>query len=370
MFTNFQQRRILLADILKENCLEAAAFVPGPNFYYLTGLKFSLMERPTLMFVTDSGDVFAIMPELEREMWSASMHDAKTFYWQDSDGFNKAFKDLAVELGSITIGIEGQRMRAFEANALNSVFGADAIRDAQTELAKPRLLKSDHEVQLIEKAIEISETSLGETLENIRTGMSEAAIKAMLMQRMLANGADGFAFDTIVLTGGNAARPHGIPGEAPLLAGAPLLIDFGASFQGYNADITRTVFCEYISDENAKIYEAVLAANTAGRHMAAASVSCHEVDLKVSSTLREAGFNELIVHKTGHGLGLDVHEAPNVMINNHTILEAGMLITIEPGLYRSNFIGVRIEDDVLITNDGCRSLTSFERGPVFVGNVK
>ena len=174
----------------------------------------------------------------------------------------------------------------------------------------------------------------------------------------------------LFLTGGNAARPHGIPGEAPLLAGAPLLIDFGASFQGYNADITRTVFCEYISDENAKIYEAVLAANTAGRHMAAASVSCHEVDLKVSSTLREAGFNELIVHKTGHGLGLDVHEAPNVMINNHTILEAGMLITIEPGLYRSNFIGVRIEDDVLITNDGCRSLTSFERGPVFVGNVK
>ena len=86
--------------------------------------------------------------------------------------------------------------------------------------------------------------------------------------------------------------------------------------------------------------------------------------------MREAGFNELIVHKTGHGLGLDVHEAPNVMINNHTILEAGMLITIEPGLYRSNFIGVRIEDDVLITNDGCRSLTSFERGPVFVGNVK
>ena len=92
MFTNFQQRRILLADILKQNHLEAAAFVPGPNFYYLTGLKFSLMERPTLMFVTDSGDVFAIMPELEREMWSASMHDAKTFYWQDSDGFDKAFK--------------------------------------------------------------------------------------------------------------------------------------------------------------------------------------------------------------------------------------------------------------------------------------
>ena len=265
MFTNFQQRRILLADILKENCLEAAAFVPGPNFYYFTGLKFSLMERPTLMFVTDSGDVFAIMPELEREMWSASMHDAKTFYWQDSDGFDKAFKDLAVELGSITIGIEGQRMRAFEANALKSVFGADAIRDAQAELAKPRLLKSDHEIQLIEKAIEISETSLGETLENIRTGMSEAAIKAMLMQRMLANGADGFAFDTIVLTGGNAARPHGIPGEAPLLAGAPLLIDFGASFQGYNADITRTVFCEHITDEHAEIYEAVLAANIAGR---------------------------------------------------------------------------------------------------------
>jgi Xaa-Pro aminopeptidase len=184
---------------------------------------------------------------------------------------------------------------------------------------------------------------------------------------MLANGADGFAFDIIVLTGGNAAKPHGIPGETRLVAGAPLLIDFGASYQGYSADITRTVFCENIKDEYAEIYEAVLSANIAGRNMAAPSVTCHELDLKVSNTLHNAGFEELTVHKTGHGLGLDIHEAPNVMLNNHTSLETGMLITIEPGLYRSNDIGVRIEDDVLITDDGCKSLTSFEREPLIVG---
>jgi len=367
MTPNFQQRCSSLVQTLKENNLGAAAFVPGPNFYFLTGLKFSLMERPTLMFLTDNGEVLAIMPELEREMWSAAMHDATTFYWQDSDGFDKAFVDLAAELGETDIGIEGQRMRAFEVNALQAVFEPGSIKDAQAQLANPRLIKSDYEISLIQEAINISETSLSETLENVRIGMSEVTVRAMLMQRMLANGADGFAFDIIVLTGGNAAKPHGIPGETPLVAGAPLLIDFGASYQGYSADITRTVFCENITDEHAKIYDAVLAANSIGRDMAAPSVTCHELDLKVSNTLQNAGFEELTVHKTGHGLGLDIHEAPNVMLNNHTSLESGMLITIEPGLYRSNDIGVRIEDDVLITDGGCKSLTTFERGPLIVG---
>ena len=367
MIPNFRQRCSSLVQTLKENNLGAAAFVPGPNFYFLTGLKFSLMERPTLMVLKDNGDILAIMPELEREMWSAVMHDATTFYWQDSDGFDKAFVELATELGATTIGIEGQRMRAFELNALQDVFGLGSIKDAQAILAKPRLIKSDYEVSLIQEAINISEISLSETLESVRIGMSEATIKAMLMQRMLANGADGFAFEIIVLTGGNAAKPHGIPGETRLVAGAPLLIDFGASYQGYSADITRTVFCENIKDEYAEIYEAVLSANIAGRNMAAPSVTCHELDLKVSYTLHNAGFEELTVHKTGHGLGLDIHEAPNVMLNNHTSLETGMLITIEPGLYRSNDIGVRIEDDVLITDDGCKSLTSFEREPLIVG---
>ena len=370
MTPNFQQRRSSLIHILKKNGLGAAAFVPGRNFYFLTGLKFSLMERPTLMFVTDSGDVLAIMPELEREMWSAAMGGATTFYWQDSDGFDKAFSDLAYELGTTKIGIEGQRMRAFESNALGAVFGSDTIIDAQAELAKPRLLKSDYEVKLIEKAIEISEISLSETLENIEAGMTEIAIRAILMQRMLANGADGFAFDIIVLTGGNAAKPHGIPGDTQLRPGAPLLIDFGATYQGYSADITRTVFCEHITDEHAEIYEAVLAANIAGRQMAAPAITCHEIDVKVSNTLRKTGFDDLVVHKTGHGLGLDVHEAPNVMINNHTPLESGMLITIEPGLYRSNDIGVRIEDDVLITDNDCRSLTKFKRSPIILRSAK
>jgi Xaa-Pro aminopeptidase len=104
--------------------------------------------------------------------------------------------------------------------------------------------------------------------------------------------------------------------------------------------------------------------------MAAPAITCHEIDVKVSNTLRQTGFDDLVVHKTGHGLGLDIHEAPNVMINNHTPLVSGMLITIEPGLYRSKDIGVRIEDDVLITNDGCRSLTSFERNPIVIENIK
>lgn len=197
--------------------------------------------------------------------------------------------------------------------------------------------------------------------------MSEAEIQGLLKMRMLANGADGFAFDPLVLAGGNAANPHGVPGERPLAAGEPLLIDFGAHLGGYNADITRTFFCEHASDQHARIYETVLAANTKGRAVACPDLTAHDLNETVTGVLAASPFADLIVHKTGHGLGLDVHEAPQVMIGNHVPLVAGTILTIEPGLYRPGEIGVRIEDDVLIEADGCRSLTSFPRELSIVG---
>ena len=367
MTNKLLRRREQLVETLKIDGLDAAAIVPGPNFYFYTGLRFLLMERPTLLFVTVSGEMFAIIPALERLAWEDANPNAKTFYWQDSDGYDAAFAAACALLGDAELGVEGQRMRAFEFMALRTHLGTDSIRDAQGTIAAPRLCKSDEEVALLQRAVEVTELSLEETVSGISIGQTEEQIRSTLMSRMFANGAEDLAFGPIVLTGANAANPHGVSGDRPTSAGDALLFDIGVTCQGYSSDITRTFFCGHVRDEHAEIYSTVLAANSHGRQITREGLTCAELDHEVTEVMRRSAFGDLIVHKTGHGLGLDVHEAPQIMIGNETELKQCMVITIEPGLYRADEIGVRIEDDVLVGKDGCRSLTQFPRDLRIVG---
>ncbi|MEM5471052.1 Xaa-Pro peptidase family protein [Hoeflea sp. AS60] len=361
MSDNYETARQRLANIARENALAAIAFVPGPNFRYVSGLSFHLMERPTLLFVTSDNRVVGVMPELERQKWTETFPTAETFYWLDHEGYAGAFAAASRAMPDGRIGVEGMLMRAFELRALEAAFGADRIADAEKELRSLRLVKSEMEIAALRKAVAISQIALHETLDQLKSGMTERQIVALLKSRMLANGAAGFAFEPVVLIGENAANPHGEPGDRALYAGAPLLIDFGAMWGGLNADITRTFFFEHVSDHHADIYNTVLDANTRGRSVAGPSLTAHDLDTEVTGVLKASAHARLIVHKTGHGLGLLVHEAPQVMIGNPEPLVEGIVLTIEPGLYGPGDIGVRIEDDVLITAAGNTSLTDFPR---------
>lgn len=361
------ERRQRLAQIAKAQGLGAIALVPGANFHYVSGLHFHLMERPTLLFVTAENQTVAIMPELERQKWSEAFPRALTFYWQDRDGYLGAFARAGEALAGQMIGVEGMKMRVFEGDALRRHFQQGAIVDAEAHLIYLRLAKSASEIAALEAAIRISETALADVIETVRAGQTERDILNFLKLRMLANGAEGFAFDPIVLAGANAANPHGSPGDTVLHPGDALLIDYGASVHGYNADITRTFFCQHVSDEHARIYQTVLAANEAGRAMSGPDLTAHDLDVAVTGVLAASPFAALIVHKTGHGLGLDVHEAPQIMTGNHKPLIPGCVFTIEPGLYRPGEIGVRIEDNVVIEDQGARSLTRFARHLTILG---
>ena len=365
--TRQARRRDRAARLIRDAGLDAAAFVPGPSFHYLTGLDFPLMERPTLLFVTEKAGILAIMPELERLKWRTAFPDAETFYWQDSDGYEDAFAAATRALEAAALGVEGGRMRMFEYDALRRHMGNGEVRNADAALQALRIAKDEDEIASLSRAIEISQLALGETLDEVRAGDTERAIAALLKTRMLAHGSDGFGFEPIVLAGAKAANPHGTPDDAPLRQGDALLIDFGAKIDGFSADITRTFFCEHVDDRHAEIYETVRAANALGRRMAGPGVTAHDLDTAVTDVLRASPFADMIVHKTGHGLGLDVHEAPQVMVGNRQRLEPGFVITIEPGLYGAGDVGVRIEDDVTITEDGARSLTSFPRELRLIG---
>ncbi|MCD7061424.1 M24 family metallopeptidase [Pelagibacterium xiamenense] len=364
---DYANRIAKLTTLLNANDCPAIAFVPGPNFFYLTGVDLALMERPTILLVTAGGDIHAVIPALERDRWAAEMPAAQTIYWQDSDGYADALAELARQVGITNLAVEGNRMRQFEAAALSAAFGT-AVTDGTAILAPLRLLKEPGEIEAIQHAVDISEAALTATLDTVRAGMSETEIRAKLQIEMLERGADGAGFDLIVLAGGAAADCHGVPSSTRILKpGDALLFDFGAKVNGYSADITRTFFCETVPEAHRRLYETVEQANRVGREMVAPGVAIHDLDHAVQSVLRDAGFAENIRHKVGHGLGLDIHEAPQLMVGNHDTLEAGMVITIEPGLYDPEVIGVRIEDDVLVTRTGARSLTTLPRGIQVIG---
>ena len=342
--------------------LDAAAMVPGPNLYYLTGAHFHLMERPTVLFVPREGPLHAVIPLLERTKWESVAPDAVTIYWQDADGYDDAFRALAARFAPARIGLEGQRMRVFEAEAIRRAFPAATLLESHAAIARMRLCKDATEIDALRRAIAVSEAALAAALSEAAAGMTETAFRQRLVVEMLERGADGLAFDPIVLSGGASADPHGTPSpERRLERGQPLLIDFGAAWGGYNADITRTFFVGSADAEAREVYAAVLAANELGRRIAAPPMTLDTLDREVTASLHDAGFGELVLTKTGHGLGLDVHEAPQVMIGNMAAMEPGMVFTIEPSLMREGHLGVRIEDDVLVSPDGVESLTGFDR---------
>jgi len=364
LLNNRQQRACALAG---NAGIDAVMFVPGPNLRYLTDVNLHLMERPTLFTLTTNGDQFAVIPALEHQQWTASMPGCETFYWADEDGPGKAFEQLANALGDRTIGVEGFRMRAAEFMMLRRLWSEDKIVNADACLTPLRIQKDDSEIKELKQAIKISETSLAEVLHETRVGDTELSIAAKLKAAMLSHGAIGFSFDPIVLSGAEAANPHGQPSERKLAQGQPVLIDFGASYGAMHADITRTFFCQTVSDAHRDIYNTVQAANEAGKHMAQSGTSAETVDRAATEVLTASPYADMVLHKTGHGLGREVHEAPQIMRGNDTALLPGMVITVEPGLYREGDIGVRIEDDVLITENGHTSLTEFNRDLQFIG---
>lgn len=359
-----------LRSIMQEASLDIVALMPSSTLSYLTKTVHHANERPLILLIPQQGIPVAIMPNLEAELFLSQGFEAELVEWHDVDGYDHAFRIALekLETAGKTIAVEGQKMRFFEGEALRRHAPSAIVKAEDKIIARLRLHKDKEAIEALRKAIQISEQALEATLQEIKVGMTELEIANNLTRKMSELGGQGIAFTTTVLAGENSARPHGnVRGDYKIKAGEPLLFDFGAVYEGYNADITRTFFVKEASDEHRAIYEAVKQANAVGRGAVQPGVTAHEVDTQVQDTLKKAGFEKLIVHKTGHGLGMDVHEEPYIMVGNHQVLETGMVFTVEPGLYQPGSIGVRIEDNVVVTENGCESLTTFDREIRIIG---
>jgi len=346
-----------------QNGLDCVALVPGANLLYLTGLSFHLSERPVLAFFPVDAPPAILLPALEVPKLETALCALDSFPYTDEEGPALAFHQVSValELAEARIGVEGLRMRLLEARYLERYAPGCELVPTDEVFSTLRACKDAREVAQMRRAVEVVETALNATLDQIEVGMTEREVAGLLMVEILHAGGEGVPFEPIVVAGPNSASPHARPSDRPIRAGEPIVIDCGAVVGGYASDITRTVALGRLPEEMVQVYEVVREANAAGRGTAGPDVAAEEVDRAAREVIEAAGYGEYFIHRTGHGLGLEVHEPPYIVAGNPEPLRPGMTFTVEPGIYLPGQGGVRIEDDVLITPTGAESLTTFPR---------
>ncbi|MBI1257183.1 MAG: M24 family metallopeptidase [Chloroflexi bacterium] len=344
--------------------VDAVLIVPGSNLAYFTGLHYFLSERPIIAILTEEG-LSVIVPKLEvPTLVKRPDLEARPFPWSDEDGYMGAFEQAIDELGlhRKTLGVDGMTMRVTEMLAFQQIDPTIKIKPLERALIGIRAHKRPDEIEAMRKANQIAEAALAQLLSEVQPGMTERQIAARLEALMVEKGASGLAFGTLVQTGPNSDNPHGHTTDRALQMNEFLLIDYGCKVDGYPSDITRTFCLGTPSAEMQKIYDVVKAANAAGKAAAGPGVAMEEVDKAARKVITDAGYGEYFTHRTGHGLGLDTHEPiPQMATGVKDLLEPGMVFTVEPGIYVPGVGGVRVEDNVAITETGIDVLTTFPR---------
>ncbi len=345
--------------------LDALALNPTPSLLYATGLHFHLMERPIVALFAADGRIALVLPELEIAKLTGIPYDVEAFPYNEdpttwTDVFRKAVNFL--DLDGKKIGVEPLGMRLFEHSHLQAAAPNASFPDATETMASLRIRKDVEEIASMRQAVKIAEAALEATLPMIRIGVSEKEIAAELVSQLLKNGTESpVPFQPIVSGGPNSANPHATPSERKLQQGDLLVIDWGATNNSYVSDITRTFAIGEVDPEYLKIHEIVQRANAAGRAAAKPGLPASVVDIAARKIIDEAGYGEYFTHRTGHGIGMEGHEAPYMRADNQRILEVGMAFTVEPGIYLPGRNGVRVEDDLVITEDGAESLSTLPR---------
>ena len=281
----------------------------------------------------------------------------------------KQLYSIIEDEGIQVVSIESKTVTVSELEDYKKLFNALTV-DSSTWLSvtieRMRIIKSEEEIAKIEAAQRIAEAAFSKLITSMRTGMTEKQVASVLNFYMMDLGADGISFDTIAASGVNSACPHAVPTDKPLENGDFLTLDFGAVVDGYHSDMTRTVVIGKPDEEMKNVYNAVWGANTDALKAVRADVTGKLVDNVARSTLDAWGYEKYFTHGLGHGVGLEIHEAPAVSPKSPFTLHEGMIITIEPGVYIPGKYGVRIEDMVVVTADGCMNLTKTPKTLIYI----
>jgi Xaa-Pro dipeptidase len=335
-----------------------AAYITRPvSIAYLAGVHANPHER-LMALVVRPDHATLVVPALERDNAARNSAQAEVVAWRDGEDPYKLVR--AALAGSTRLGIEKEHLTVQAAESLGIGAGAPELLDIAPEIRRLRCTKSSDELEKIARACVITDAVCEETMQRLRAGQSELAVAVGIGAAIAAYGASP-AFEAIVQSGPNSAEPHHSASGRQLKAGDLVLLDFGAAFEGYRADTTRMAVVGEPSARQVEIHDLVLEAHDAAIKAVRAGVTTGDVDAAAREVIVAAGLGDRFFHRVGHGLGLEAHEDPSLDPGSNTMLEPGMVFTIEPGIYIPLWGGVRIEDDVVVEEAGCRVLTSADR---------
>jgi Xaa-Pro aminopeptidase len=349
-----------LQEALSGRGLDALLLLSPVNRRYASGFASSdgavLLTREARWFFTDSRYFEAAQAALDG--------DAELRLVGGGIRMTELLRE-ALPAGVKTLGVEEDSLSHSEYLRLEKTLPAQLV-PAQNLLSELRARKSPAELRALIEAQRVAEAAYSELLELLRPGLTERQVAAELVYRMLRHGAEGISFDPIVVAGERGSMPHGVPGDRPIAHGDFVTMDFGCVLDGWCSDMTRTVAIGSAGDEMRTVYETVLAAQEAGIRAARAGVPGKTVDFAARRVIEEAGYAAFFGHSFGHGLGLEIHEAPNASPSAELPLPPGAVISAEPGIYLPGRFGVRIEDVLYLTGDGTENITLAPKGLIIL----
>ncbi|HET7636319.1 MAG TPA: Xaa-Pro peptidase family protein [Candidatus Limnocylindria bacterium] len=354
--TRLDRVRVLLDELV----LDAIVVSRNANKRYLAGFVIARGDEPTSGF---SGTL-VVGPERQTLLADARYVEQaadETPGWEVRRTSGRLDRELAALLGDARrVGLEARVLSHADWSAVAEALPGAELVAVDAPLNALRVVKDEAEVEAVERAAALTDACFGHLIGWLRPGVSERQVAWELDDWFRQHGAEDLAFEPIVLVGPRAAMPHGRPGTTPIESGEPLLIDFGCQVDGYRCDMTRTIFVGEPSERQRELYAAVLEAQRAAYHALRPGMTGRELDAVARASLAEAGLGEAFTHGLGHGIGLETHEAP-MLLHHDEPLRPGMVFSLEPGVYLPGEIGIRIEDDVVLTDDGPRYLTCSPR---------
>ena len=342
-------------EVMKKQNLSQIVVTSAPSLFYLTGKMIHAGERMLALYININGDKKFVVNKL---FPVEECGDIELIWYDDIQDGVEVLSKLTDK--SKEIGID-KDWKAHFLIRLMELKGASGFINGSPIIDNLRMTKDEKEKELMITASKINDEVMSEIVSCINDNSTEKEICAIITEKYLSMGTSGNSFPSIVAYGANAADPHCSSGDSKPKAGDCIVIDMGCRKDNYCSDMTRTYFYKEVSDRHADIYNIVLEANKRAIKTVKAGVRFCDVDNAARNYITEKGYGEYFTHRTGHCIGIEVHDFGNVSSVNEEVLKEGMIFSIEPGIYIKNDIGVRIEDLVMVTKDGCKRLNEYNK---------
>ncbi len=355
----FKRRIEQFKVLMAQNSLDYCIATPGTNFYYMAGIDTFRMERFIGVILAAEGDPFIICPSFEEERLRKETFINDFYPWKEEDNpyeiLGKIIKDRGRKYR--TAGLEPTTHFETYVKLKEHMTGME-FRDGAFLFSAMRRKKTEEEIEALKKAVDITEENIDYSLKHLKAGMKEHDLKTYIT-----------GDEKLVQFGETSSYPHSEGGENILQKNDVVLIDKGDIWDKYHSDITRTAYFGMVSEEFLKIWHIVRQARDGAIEKAGPGIPCELVDKAARDVIEKEGYGPYFTHRTGHGLGLDIHETPYLVKGNRDVLEAGNVVTIEPGIYLPGKFGVRIEEDVVITETGTKILSRKPEVPVIIEDL-